>query len=164
MLQVKNTFWISKTVFKKKSPAMFYIDCCCLVTKSCPTVCDPMDCSLPGSSIHGILQARILEWVATAFSRGSGDHSLLRGFSRPRGETWVSRVADRFFTIWATRETPELPCTPFSPLFLESPNRPQAFPCWWALLRLQRPLLIRLCGPTLPLAVSIPTPLQHISP
>ena len=39
--------------------------------QSCPTLCDPMDCSLPGSSVHGILQARILEWVATPSSRGS---------------------------------------------------------------------------------------------
>ena len=42
-----------------------------LVTQSCLTLCDPMDCSLPGSSVHGILQARILEWVAIPFSRGS---------------------------------------------------------------------------------------------
>ena len=41
------------------------------VTQSCPTLCDPMDCSLPDSSIHGIFQARILEWVAISFSRGS---------------------------------------------------------------------------------------------
>ena len=57
--------------------------CVCYVldTKSCSTLCDPMDCSLPGSSVHGILQARILEWVATPFSRG---------FSRTRDQTWVS--------------------------------------------------------------------------
>ena len=48
------------------------------VTQSCPTLCDPMDCSLPGSSIHGILQARVLEWVTISFSRGS---------SRPRDWT-----------------------------------------------------------------------------
>ena len=42
-----------------------------LVAQSCPTLCDPMDCSPPGSSVHGILQARILEWVAIPFSRGS---------------------------------------------------------------------------------------------
>ena len=41
------------------------------VAQSCPTLCNPMDCSLPGSSLHGILQGRILEWVAIAFSRGS---------------------------------------------------------------------------------------------
>ena len=58
--------------------------------------CDPMDCSLPGSSVHGILQARILEWVAIPFSRGS---------SRPKDQTQVSCIAGRFFTIRATRET-----------------------------------------------------------
>ena len=60
-----------------------------LVTWSCPTLCDPMDCSLPGSSVHGILQARILEWVAMPFSRGS---------SQPRDPIWVSHTARRFFT------------------------------------------------------------------
>ena len=49
-----------------------------LVPQSCPTLCDPMDCSLPDSSVHGILQARIQEWVALPFSRGS---------SRPRDQT-----------------------------------------------------------------------------
>ena len=57
---------------------------CCLVTKSCPNLCDPMDCSLPGSSVQGILQARILEWVAISFSRGS---------SQPRDWTGVSYVS-----------------------------------------------------------------------
>ena len=42
-----------------------------LVAQSCPTLCDPMDCDPPGSSVHGILQARILEWLAVPFSRGS---------------------------------------------------------------------------------------------
>ena len=44
---------------------------CVLDAQSCLTLCDSMDCSLPGSSVHGILQARILEWVAMPFSRGS---------------------------------------------------------------------------------------------
>ena len=56
-----------------------------------------MDCSLSGSSVHGILQARILEWVAISFSRGS---------SRPRNWTWVSCIAGRWFTNWARREAP----------------------------------------------------------
>ena len=43
----------------------------CLVTKSCQTLCDPMDCNPPGSSVHGISQARILEWVVISFPRGS---------------------------------------------------------------------------------------------
>ena len=61
----------------------------------CPTLRDPMDCSLPGSSVHEIFQARVLEWVAISFSRGS---------SRPRDWTWVSHIVGRCFTIWATRE------------------------------------------------------------
>ena len=56
-----------------------------------------MDCSPPGSSVHRILQAKILEWVAISSSRGS---------SWPRDWTWVSCIAGRFFTVWATRETP----------------------------------------------------------
>ena len=67
----------------------------CEVTQSCPTLCDPMGCSLQGSSVHGIFQARVLEWVAISFSRGS---SQLRDRSR------VSRIAGRHFTVWATRE------------------------------------------------------------
>ena len=59
------------------------------VTQSCPTLCDPMDSSLPGSSIHGILQARILEWVAISFSKD---------------RTQVSRIAGRRFNLWATRK------------------------------------------------------------
>ena len=60
------------------------------VTQSCPTLCDPMD-----YTVHGILQARILEWVAFPFPRGS---------SQPRDRTQVSRIAGRFFTRWATKE------------------------------------------------------------
>ena len=57
--------------------------------QSCPTLCDPVDCSLPGSSVHGILQARVLDWVAISFSRD-----------------WiqVSHIAGRCFIVWATRE------------------------------------------------------------
>ena len=54
-----------------------------------------MDYSLLGSSVHGIIQAIVLEWIAISFSRGS---------SQPRAWTWVSRIVDRRFTIWATRE------------------------------------------------------------
>ena len=68
---------------------------CVLVAQSCPTLCDPMDCSPPGSTVHGILQARILEWVAIPFSRGS---------SWPRNQSWVSFIAGGFLTVWATRE------------------------------------------------------------
>ena len=65
------------------------------VAQSCLTLCYPMDCSLPGSSVHGIFQARILEWVAISFSRRS---------SQPRDQTQVSCVVGRCFTIWATGE------------------------------------------------------------
>ena len=60
-----------------------------------PTLCDPMDCSLSGSSVHGILQARILEWVVISSSRGS---------SEPRDRTQVSCIAGGRFIVWATRE------------------------------------------------------------
>ena len=66
-----------------------------LVAQSCPILCDPMDGSPQCSSVHGILQARILEWVAIPFFRGS---------SWPRDRTQVSCVAGKLFTIWATRE------------------------------------------------------------
>ena len=74
-----------------------------LATQSCLTLCNPMDCSptvyvgaLPASSVHSILQARILEWVAILFSRGS---------SQPGDRTWVSCIlAGGFFTIWATED------------------------------------------------------------
>ena len=58
--------------------------------QSCPTLCDPMDCSLPGFSVHGIFQTIVLEWIAISFSKGS---------SQPRDQTWVSRIVDRRFTV-----------------------------------------------------------------
>ena len=64
---------------------------CVLVAQSCLTLCDPMDCSLLGSSLHGIIQAGILEWVAISFSRGS---------SWLRDQTQVSCIAGRSFTVW----------------------------------------------------------------
>ena len=68
------------------------------VTQSCLTLCNPMNCSPLGSSVYGILQSRILEWVAISSFRGS---------SGPRDWnciSWGSCIADRFFTIWATRK------------------------------------------------------------
>ena len=67
----------------------------CMYAQSCPTLCDPLDCSLPVSSIHRISQARILEWVAISSSRGS---------FWPRNRTGVSSFGGRFFTDWPTRE------------------------------------------------------------
>ena len=90
---------------------------CVLVAQSCLTLCHPMDCSPPGSSVHGILQARILEWVAISFSRETSQPRNWTQVSRiagkyftdwaiweaqPRDQIWVFQIAGRFFTIWAT--------------------------------------------------------------
>ena len=72
-----------------------------LVLESCVTLCGPVDCSPPGSSVQGISQARILEWVAISFSRGS---------SWPGDRIHVSCMAGEFFTIWATLPLPTLKC------------------------------------------------------
>ena len=65
------------------------------VAQLCLTLCNPVDCSPPGFSVHGVFQARILEWVAISFSRAS---------SPPRDRTQVSCIGGRCFTLWATRE------------------------------------------------------------
>ena len=85
--------WI---LYHQMLPGKPYIPCVCVcvcVTQSCSTLCDPMDCSPASSSVHGILQAGILECVAIPFSRES---------SWPRDQTRVSHFAGRFFTFWAT--------------------------------------------------------------
>ena len=71
--------WISKPLsllwyiidLKSLSSAVRYCVCVCMWAQSCPTLCDPMDCNLPSSSVPGIFQARILEWVAISYSKGS---------------------------------------------------------------------------------------------
>ena len=68
------------------------------VSQSCLTLCDPKDCSLPGFSVHGILQARTMEWVTVPFARAS---------CLPRDQTQVSRIAGGFFTVWVTTEAQE---------------------------------------------------------
>ena len=70
------------------------VSMCVLLAQLCLTLCNPMDCSPPGSPVPGTLQARIMEWVAISLS------------SQPRDGTRVSRIAGRFFTSWATREAP----------------------------------------------------------
>ena len=70
---------------------------CAKSLQSCPTLCNPVDYSPSGSSVHGILQTRRLEWVAIPFSRSSWIS---------KNQTWVSCIADGFFTISATREAP----------------------------------------------------------
>ena len=83
---------------KENSSQQRIVRCEVKVPQSCLTLCNPMDCNLPGSSVHGILQARILESVAISFSRGS---------SQAMDRTQVSCIAGRLFTVWATREAIE---------------------------------------------------------
>ena len=75
--------------------------CVCFITQLCITLRSSLDCSLPDSFVHGILQARILEWVAISF---------FRGFSQSRDQTQVSCIASRFFTVWAIMEAWILVC------------------------------------------------------
>ena len=91
------------TYFHTKSPCMMHAQ----LLQSCPTLCDPMDCSPPGSPVGGILQERILEWVVMPFSKGS---------SWPRIQThisYLSYIAGRFFTHWAIGEALKLAYGPF---------------------------------------------------
>ena len=93
---------------------------CCLVAKSCPTLCDLMNCSPPGSSFHGISQVRILEWVAISFSRGS---------SWPRDPTWVSYLAGGFFTIESPVMIHQKNCTFF--FFFFNSYKQKFWKCVW---------------------------------
>ena len=86
---------VSEAVVTRVSQ-MLWISCCCLVVQSCLTLCDPVDYSPPGSSVHGILQARMLEWIAMPLSRGS---------SQPRG--WTQAPA-----LWADSLLSEPPGKP----------------------------------------------------
>ena len=106
--------WISSDIY-------LYL---CMLSCFSHTLCDPRDGSPPGSSVQGVLQARILEWVAMPSSRGS---------SQPRDQIQVSCIAGGFFTVWAIREALLVACYAFSPK-----NRPfgqMFFPCserFWA--------------------------------
>ena len=102
-----------------------------LVTQSCSALWDPMDCNPPGSSVHGILQARILEWVAIPFSRGS---------SWPRDQTQVSCIAGRLFTIWATREAPET--VNYLPIYTVC--------CWVGICSILYKITVSMQGPLCP--------------
>ena len=91
--------------FLKLPPYCTVCAAMCLVTELCPAPWDLMICSPPGSSVHGILQARILEWVAMLSSRGS---------FQTRDRTQVFPIEGRLFTIWATREAQFYSYIPFS--------------------------------------------------
>ena len=81
------TEWINKFLLYSTGS---YIQCVALVVQSCSALCDPVDCTLVGSSVHGILQARVLEWIAIPFSIGT---------SQPRDRTLVSCITGRSFTV-----------------------------------------------------------------
>ena len=96
ILSFQTRAWASERLSLRHLPFMESIFLfVCLVTKPCPTLCDPMDCSPPGSSVHGIAQARILEWVAISLSRGS---------SWPRDRTHVSCIGRWILYQGASRE------------------------------------------------------------
>ena len=95
-----------------------------------------MDCSLPGSSVHGIFQARILEWIAISFSRGS---------SQPRDWTRVSHIAGRCFTIWAT--------SPFLYLYFLLLNYVLVNPSPWLVKSSLPPVFIKSTAPAFHLHV-----------
>ena len=82
---------------RKRRIKSYKIDFNCLVSKSCLTLCNTMDCRPPASSVHRISQARRLEWVAISFSRGS---------SWPRDQTRVSCIGRQILYCWVTREPP----------------------------------------------------------
>ena len=113
------SWWPSKREKRKKMKSL-----------SCVWLCDPMNCSLSDSSVHGIFQARVLEWVAISFSRGS---------SWLRDQTWVSLIIGRHFTIWATREAykkerkPTLRVECCVMLRVHAECKGQL--CWWTVLR-----------------------------
>ena len=95
------------TTYQMCEPLWVHVCVYVSVAQLCLTLCDPMDCSPPGSSVHGVLQARILEWIAISFSR----RALLqfraeKPASQPRDRTWVFCIAGGFFTVWVTREAP----------------------------------------------------------
>ena len=91
----KNTSWmLAGAMLITVCPGLCFGVLVLLVTKSYRTLCDPVDCSPPGSSVHWVFQARILEWVAIPFSRGS---------SWPRDWTQVFCIVGGFFTIWAIK-------------------------------------------------------------
>ena len=116
----------------------------CVSAQLCPTLCDPMNCSPPDSSVHGILQARILEWIATLFSRGS---------SQPRDRTLVSYTAGRFFTIWATQKKKKPPrVTGIYHLSLRH-SKTKGRSAWWRRKeRNKRHMAISVLSPKFPLA------------
>ena len=107
----KHISWIYQTFFLYRGWSPFRLLCCAQSLLSCPVLCSPMDRSPPCSSVHGILQARILEYVAIPFSRGS---------CWPRDQTQVSCFIGILFTVWAIRETLTYPAVAAAAKSLQS--------------------------------------------
>ena len=113
---------LNKQFFKKRNPHSHLL----LVAQSCPTPCDPMDCSLPGASVHGIFQVRILEWVAISFSKGSSwsgiepTSSALQACSLLLSQQGSPYSPTYFPAIMCNSSLPPylLSCTPSSPAIL----------------------------------------------
>ena len=103
----------------------------CPITQSCPTLCDPMNCSLPGSSVLGIFQTRILQWVAISFSRGSS------GARDWTCVSCISRIGRQILYHWA-RERP-LKC--FLAIIKLSPGGKFKSQCLWRLTAAPSPAL-----------------------
>ena len=87
--------WFASVCWLLLDTSPLYLHCCCSVAQSSPTFCDSMDCSPPGSSVYEIFQARILQWAAISFSRGS---------SWPRDQTLITCLAGRLFTAEPQRK------------------------------------------------------------
>ena len=96
-----------------------------IVAQLCLTLCDPMDCSPPGSSVHEIFQARILEWVVIPFSRGS---------SRPRDQTWIACIDKWSLYCWAIMEAPFKYYLPTILLALYPQKNRILLNSWWSQL------------------------------
>ena len=112
------------------------VKCCCSVSWSHWTLCDPMDCSSPGSSVHGISQARLLEWVVISFSMES---------SQPRDQTYVSSTSSILYH-WATREAS---CTTIALSYFANTVTPSR----WKKLTIVDGMLPKACRPQLDLKV-----------
>ena len=93
---VQQSWWVTVGATGRREQHHINKRHACLAAQSCPTLCNSFACSPPASSVHGIFQARILEWVAISYLRGS---------FWPRDQTQVSCIVGTFFTMWATRET-----------------------------------------------------------
>ena len=91
--QYNGMYYTEQKTFKESSLSVSIVKS--EVTQLCLTLCDPMDCRLPGSPVHGIFQARVLEWITISFSRES---------FQSKDSTQLSHIAGRYFTIWSTRE------------------------------------------------------------